>query len=188
MLLCFAQKNYGVNQDYYIYQNNHSSIVPLVYYETKNHWYTSARYNYESDQTLSLQLGRKFSRQGVLSYSIIPLAGLLEGNLKGISLSTQAEIEIGKFSVFTEPEYCFQFKSNTQDFFYSWSELSFQFSKNFYAGLALQTTKIKNCAPGNEPGFVLGVCVKKFEIPLYFFRASATANYFVTGIHWRLEK
>jgi hypothetical protein len=188
LLLCFAQKNYGVSQDYYIYQNSGSSIVPLVYYETKNHWYTAARYNYESDQTLSLQLGRNFSKQGSLSYSIIPLAGLLAGNFKGASIGTQAEIEVGKFSLFTEPEFCFQFKNQTEKFFYSWSELSYQFSKNFYTGLALQSTKNKNQSLINEPGLLFGICVKNFEIPLYFFRTSPSTNYFVTGVHWRLEK
>lgn len=162
--------------------------MPLVYYETKNNWYISAKYNYEEDQTLSLQFGKKFYKQASLSYSIIPLAGLLAGNFKGISISTQAEIEIGKFSLFTEPEYCFQFKNQTENFFYSWSEFSFQASKTFYTGLALQTTKTKNHSLINETGLVFGFCIKNFEIPLYFFRVSSSTNYFVTGVHWRLEK
>jgi hypothetical protein len=188
LLFCFAQKNYGVSQDYYIYQNNSSAVVPLVYYETKNHWYTAARYNYEVDQTLSLQLGKKFSKEGNFSYSLIPLAGFLAGNFKGIRIGTQIEFETGKFSLFTEPEYCLRFKNQTENFFYSWSEFSFQPRKIFYVGLAMQTTKNKNQPLTNEPGLVLGVCVKNFEIPLYFFRVSSSANYFVTGIHWRLEK
>lgn len=188
LLLCFAQKNYGVNQDYYIYQNNPASIVPLVYYETKNHWFTAARYNYEANQTWSLQLGRKFSKDDPLSFSIMPLAGLLAGNFKGISFGTQAEIETGKFSLFAEPEYCVQFKNQAQNFFYSWSELSFQFSKTFYTGFALQSTKDINCTITNEPGLLFGICVKNFEIPMYLFRLSSSTNYVVTGVHWRLEK
>lgn len=188
LLFCSAQKNYGVSQDYYIYQNNRSAIVPLIYYETKNHWYTSARYNYEEDQTLSLQLGKTFSREGIFAYSVTPLAGLLAGNFRGISISTQAEIEAGKFTLFTEPEYCLQFKNENENFFYSWSELSFRPSKIFYTGLALQTTKIKNLSLTNEPGLLFGICIKNFEVPLYFFKTSSSTNYFVTGIHWRLEK
>lgn len=186
MLLCFAQKNYGVSQDYYIYKNNNSSIVPFIYYETKNSLYATARYNYEAEQTLSLQFGKKFSKQGNLSYSIIPLAGVLAGKFKGFSLGTQAEIELGKFSFSTEPEYCLQSKNKTQNFFYSWSELSIQPCKIFYTGLALQTTKTFGWT--NEPGILFGICIKNFEIPFYFFRASSSANYFVTGIHWRLQK
>lgn len=188
MLLCFAQKNYGVSQDYYIYKNNSSSIVPFIYYETKNSWYAAARYNYEADQTFSLQFGKKFSKQGSLSYSVVPLAGLLAGKFKGFSIGTQAEIEVGKFSFFTEPEYCVQFQSQTENFFYSWSELSIQPSKIFYTGLALQTTKNKSFGWTNEPGAFLGICIKNFEIPFYVFKVSPSTNYFVTGIHWRLEK
>jgi hypothetical protein len=187
-LLCLSQKNYGIDQDYYIYKNSSSCIVPLVYYETKNHWYASARYNYETDQTLSLQLGKTFSKQGGFSYSITPLAGLLAGNFKGLSIGTQMEFENGKFSLFTELEYCLRFKNETDNFFYNWSEFSFQPSKIFYVGLAMQSTKNKTYAFTNEPGLLIGLCVKNFEIPLYFFRTSPSTNYFVTGIHWRLEK
>lgn len=187
LLQCLGQKNYGVSQDYYIYQNNNSSIVPLVYYETKNSWYATARYNYEAGETLSLQFGKKFSQQGGLCYSITPLAGVLVGNYKGLSIATQAEIEVGKFSFFTEPEYCVQFKNQTENFFYNWAELSIQPSKTFYTGLALQTMSSSNNSFTNEPGLLFGLCIKNFEIPLYFFRTSST-NYFVTGIHWRLEK
>jgi hypothetical protein len=186
LLQCFAQKNYGVSQDYYIYQNN-SSIVPLVYYETKNSWYVAARYNYETSETLSLQFGKKFSKQGKLRYSITPLAGILAGNYGGVSIATQAEIDAGKFSFFTEPEYCLQFKNQTENFFYNWTEISIRPFKTFYTGLALQTISSENNSLTNEPGLLFGICVKNFEIPLYVFRTSST-NYFVTGIHWRLEK
>ncbi|HWI90321.1 MAG TPA: hypothetical protein VNT20_03555 [Flavisolibacter sp.] len=187
LLQCPAQKNYGVSQDYYIYQNNNSSIVPLIYYETKNSWYAAARYNYEASEALSLQFGKNFSKQGKLCYSITPLAGILTGNYKGFSMAAQAEIEVGKFNFFTEPEYCFQFKNQTENFFYNWAEISIQPSKTFYTGLALQTMSRSNISLTNELGLLFGVSLKNFEIPLYFFRAPST-NYFVTGIHWRLEK
>ncbi len=187
-LSCFSQKNYGVSQDYYIYQNSGSAIVPLIYYETKNHWYTVARYNYEEDQTLSLQLGKKFSREGSISYSVIPLAGLLAGKFNGLSICMQTEIEAGKFSLFTEPEYCFQLKEPAEKFFYNWSEFSFQLSKSFYTGVAMQMTGTKQGVLTTEPGFLLGINVKKFELPLYFFKPSTAPGYFVVGLHWCLEK
>jgi hypothetical protein len=182
-----AQKNYGVSQDYYIYKNNRNSIVPLVYYETKNHWYSAARYNYEEDQTLSLQLGKKFSKHGIVSYSITPLAGWLSGKFNGMSIGTQAQMDAGKFSLSTEPEYCVQFNHPSTRFFYSWSELTIQASPLFYTGLALQATRENEKNLTADPGFVLAFSFKNFEIPLYFFKPSSL-HYFITGIHWRLIK
>jgi hypothetical protein len=188
MLLCFAQKSYGVEQDYYIYQNEHNSLVPLVYYQTQNNWYTSLRYNYEEEETLSIQLGKTFSKEGTVSFYITPLAGLLAGKFTGASIGALAELEVGKFSLYTEPEYCFKFNKPGSNFFYNWSELSIQPFKFFYSGVALQTIKTRGEAFLFEPGVVLGFTVKNFEIPFYFFRSSPASNYLVAGVHWRLEK
>lgn len=187
ILICFAQKNYGVSQDYYIYKNEQGFIVPLVYYETKNDWYASAKYNYEENQTFAFQLGKKFSKEGIFSYSVTPLAGLLAGRFNGFSLGTQVEVEAGKFSLYTEPEYCTRFNNEAENFFYNWSEFSIQFTRFFYIGLALQTIKTKKEPWYAEPGPMLGITIKNFEVPFYFFRTSASSNYFVVGIHWSLN-
>jgi hypothetical protein len=187
LLFCFAQKNYGVRQDYYMYQNEQSVIVPLVYYETKNNWYTSLRYNYEEAETFSFQLGKNFSKEGVISYSVTPLAGLLGGKFKGASIGMQAEIELGNFSFYSEPEYCTQFNS-AENFFYNWSELSVQLSKFFYTGLALQTIRVRQERGYVEPGIMFGATIRNFELPFYFFRPSVNQQYFVAGIHWRLRE
>jgi len=188
MLLCSAQKNYGVDQDYYIYQNQRGSIVPTVYYQTKNNWYASLRYNYEEEETVSVQLGKTFSKEGIASYAITPLVGLLAGKFKGAGVGTLAELEVGKFSFYTEPEYCIRFNKPDENFFYNWSELSIQPSNFFYTGLALQTIKTRHEPYLFEPGFVLGFTIRNFEIPFYLFKTSPSSNYFVAGIHWRLEK
>jgi hypothetical protein len=187
-LFCLAQKDYGVHQDYYLYQNDQGLIVPLVYYQTKNNWYASLKYNYEEERTLSLQIGKKFSKEGTLSYSITPLAGVLSGNYKGVSLATEAELELGKFSFSIEPKYCMRLGDGSKNFLYNWSELSIQPSGLFYTGLAFQLIKNSGDDFLFEPGLLLGITIKNVELPFYFFRPSATTNYFVAGIHWRLKK
>jgi hypothetical protein len=187
MLLCTAQKDYGVSQDYYLYQNSSNSIVPLVYYQTKNNWYGSMRYNYEYEGTACLQAGKKFSKDGDIGYSITPLAGLLTGKFKGFSGSLQTEVECGKFSFYTEPEYCIQFKDAKQNFFYGWTEVSVQPKNFFYTGLAIQTVKSKAEPFNNEPGVLFGLCFKNFELPFYLFKPSHSSAYIVAGLHWSLQ-
>jgi hypothetical protein len=190
VLLCFAQKTYGVgvSQEYYIYRDAQSFVVPLVYFESKNNWYASFRYNYEESQTFSFQFGKTFSKEGTVSYSVTPLAGLLAGKFQGLTMGTLAEAEAGKFSFYTEPEYCIRFNDPAENFFYNWAELSVHPSKFLYAGFALQTIQYKQEPLYFEPGIMLGITVKNFEIPLYFFRPSANSNYFVVGLHWSFEK
>lgn len=162
--------------------------MPFIYYETKTGWYSSLRYNYEHDGTLSLRLGKKFSKNGNLSYSIIPLAGMLTGSFKGLSIATQTEIETGKFSFYSEPEYCVRFHVADKNFFYNWTELSFQPYHFFYTGVALQVIKTNNEPFNAEPGIVFAIRHENLEIPFYFFRPSHSSNYFVAGIHWSLGK
>jgi hypothetical protein len=185
---CFAQKNYGVSQDYYVYPSNDNCIVPFIYYEAKNGWYGSIRYNYESDKTTSFQIGKKFSKDGKLSYSATPLVGALTGKFKGISMSALTEIETGKFSFYSEPEYCIGFHEPDKNFFYSWTELSFQPHHFFFTGLALQIVKPDKGSFDAEPGIVFAFNAQNFEIPFYFFRPSRSSNYFIAGIHWSLNK
>lgn len=185
-LFSFAQKNFGVDQDCYIYKNS-NSFVPLIYYQTKNNWYTSFRYNYEETETFSFQFGKTFSKEGTVSYSLTPLAGMLAGKFQGLSIGTLAELEAGKFSFYTEPEYCIRFNNSAENFLYNWSELSIQPSKLFYTGIALQTIQYKKEPLYLEPGILFGITLKNFEIPLYLFRAPGSSNYFVVGLHWSLN-
>lgn len=189
-LLGHSQKNYGVgvSQEYYIYRDAQSFIVPLVYFESKNNWYASLRYNYEESETFSFQLGKTFSKEGAISYSLTPLAGLLAGKFQGFSIGTLTEIQTGKFSFYTEPEYCIRFNNLSENFFYNWTELSIQPSKKFYTGLALQTIKYKQEPLYLEPGIMLGITIKNFEVPFYLFKTPGSSNYFVVGLHWSLEK
>lgn len=190
LLQCFAQKTYGVgvSQEYYIYRNSQNFIVPLAYFESKNNWYTSFRYNYEETQTFSVQFGKTFSRDGAVSYSVTPLAGLLAGKFQGLSIGTLAQTETGKFSFYTEPEYCIRFNNASENFFYNWAEFCVQPSKFFYTGLALQTIKYKQEPFYLEPGIMLGITIKNFELPIYLFRTPERSNYLVIGLHWSLEK
>lgn len=176
-----------ISQDYYIYRNE-QNLVPFVYYQTKNNWFASLRYNYEENETFSLQLGRTFSGEGTAAYSFTPLAGLLAGKYSGFSIATQTEIEIGRFSLYTEPELCLGFKTSPAGFFYNWSELSIQPTKHFYTGIALQTVKYKLQEWEAQPGLMFGIIANNFEIPLYFFNPARSSSYFVAGIHWKLQK
>jgi hypothetical protein len=188
MLLCTAQKEYGVSQDYYMYQNSSNCVVPLIYYQTKNNWYGSVRYNYEYQETVCFQAGKKFSKDGDTYYSVTPLAGFLGGNFKGCSGSLQTEIERGKFSFYTEPEYCIQFNGAKENFFYGWTEVSIRPKNFFYTGLALQTVKSKGERFNNEPGVFFALSFKNFELPFYLFKPSGSSAYGVAGLHWSFEK
>lgn len=185
-LFGIAQKNFGVDQDYYVYKSS-NNIVPMAYYQTKNNWYATFRYNYEEERTASIQFGKTFSKNGNAWYSITPLAGLLAGNFNGASVGSLVEAGIGDLSLYSEPEFCLSLQNNNEHFFYNWAELSYQPHKLFYTGLALQTTKTTEGVL-NEPGVMLALTIKKFEIPLYFFKSSEYANYFVIGVHWALGK
>ena len=65
LLLCgffnYAQKSYGVTQDYYVYRNGANRLVPAVYGQTDKGWYGQMRYNYEEAQTLSALAGKRFA-------------------------------------------------------------------------------------------------------------------------------
>lgn len=188
MLYCPAQKNYGVSQEYFIYENQRSTFVPTIYYQSTKGFYASFRYNYEQDGTASLQAGKSFSGKGSVSYTIIPLAGVLKGKYDGFSFGVQSEMTAGKFSFFTEPEYGLLVTALPERFFYNWSEVSLTLSGPLYSGIALQQGKSGSEPWYAEPGIMLGFTRKNFEIPIYLFKSPSSPAYFVAGVHWMLYK
>ena len=57
-----TQAKGGAEQYYYLGEREAFTMVPIVYYETNNHWYMEGRYNYEAVNTMSVYAGKTFEK------------------------------------------------------------------------------------------------------------------------------
>lgn len=179
-----TQEHGGFEQYYYYSGAGGSTIVPRVYYQSKNNWCAEIRYNYEELQTFSFNAGKKFSIKKTLSYSITPFAGIVAGKLNGGSVGANTDMDYKKLFFSSEFQYTFSIQRKIENFFFNWSELGYQLSDRIYAGLALQVTHPYETKNNWQPGVMMGFTYKGWTFPVYAFNPLGKKRNFVLGINW----
>jgi hypothetical protein len=173
----------GFDQYVYVKPSETMMLVPILNFEADNHMYVEARYNYEDLNTFSLYLGRTFSIGDIVAYSLTPLVGAVAGNFQGGSVGVNAMIEYNKIFFSSESQYTFSFRESSEDFLFAWSDLAYQPTKWFYAGLSTQQTILPQTkALNSEFGIALGFMVGKWSFPLYCFSPRGGRPYLVLGV------
>lgn len=185
LLKGFSQSNGTFEQDYYLGGNRPFCWVPVVGYHTPDNWYIEARGNYEAINSASLYFGKPFKKTALISYSIIPIAGLVIGRFNGGSVGANVVLDYKKISFTSQSQYTFSIENRATNFTYSWSDLTYQLKEWVSAGVSLQQTR-----GIFEKGILLRGTYKNFSIPLYIFNPATSERYFVLGlsVEWGSEK
>ena len=178
-----AQWKAGIEQYKYIGTQSAGSVVPTIHIQSSNNWYAELRYNYEDAETLSLYGGKTFAGGSGLDYNITPMVGFSTGKFTGVSFAAKAETRWENFYLSSETQYSMAIKNNTTNFFFSWSELGYNISSNFFGGLAMQYTRQEGIS-NFEPGLVAGVSIKNISFPFYVFSPSRPDGYFILGLNY----
>jgi hypothetical protein len=181
-----AQTKWGFENYNYWGHQTPGVFVPIVHFETKENWYAELRYNYEDIQTLSLYSGKIFAGGHSVQYSVTPMLGLSVGKFTGVSLATNAEAAWKDFYVSSQTQYSMAAKRNATNFFFSWSELGYNVSRNFFTGLASQYT-LQTGRNDFEPGFLAGLNFKNVSFPFYVFSPFRAGRYFVLGLNYEYK-
>ena len=175
----FSQPNGTFEQDYYLGRNRSFCWVPVVGYCTPGNWYFEARGNYEAINSASLYFGKAFGKKALISYSIIPIAGLVIGKFNGGSVGAHVALDYKKISFSSQSQYTFSIENRATDFTYSWSDLTYQLKGWVAAGVSLQQTRGLF-----EKGILVSGVYKNLSIPLYVFNPASTGErYFVLGLN-----
>lgn len=157
--------------------------MPVIHYQTEKGFYTELRYNYEDVQTLSLFAGKTFFTGSKLGCTLTPMLGLSTGNFSGASVAVNAEADWKNFYLSTQTQYSAATRKGVSNFFFSWSELGYNLSRSFFAGVALQYTRQEGVSY-TEPGIVAGLSFKNFSLPFYLFKPFQTDQYIIVGLNF----
>jgi hypothetical protein len=170
-------------ENYYYTGKNINTDNPMLHVETKNKWYAELRYNYEDVKTLSFYAGKTFSGGKAIEYSITPLLGYCVGRFRGLSFAANAEAGWKNFYLSTQAQYSLSSGSEDESFFFSWSEVGYNFSPHFFSGIALQYTRLTG-ENDFKPGFLAGLSYKNISFPCYVFGPFHRDRYFVLGFNY----
>jgi hypothetical protein len=195
-VLVFKNPSYGqakanVEQYHYVGKGMPYVYMPVANFTTSGNWYAEARYNYDDLETFSMYVGKSFSGDKRLTYSLTPIVGAAMGRFNGISTGLNVDLEYDQFFFSSQSQYSVATAKGkgSDDFFYSWSEAGIQPLSWLYAGASFQQTY----TAGErllEPGVLLGFSFKRFSIPVYGFDLFNDQRYFIIGftVSWEGKK
>jgi len=126
-----------------------------------------ARYNYEALETGSAWLGYAFSAGKLLRMDITPMVGGVFGDLHGFAPGYELTLGWSRLELYSESEYFFDFDENSEDFFYTWSELSITPAVGWRAGLVVQRTRAYETSLDLQRGLLAGVSYRRVDLTAY---------------------
>ncbi|HMH24915.1 MAG TPA: hypothetical protein VK563_24240 [Puia sp.] len=174
----------NLEQYYYSSHSGSPALVSKASFQGEDKWYGELRYNYDEAHSFSLYGGRTFSKQSDLSWSVTPFAGLVMGELKGVTVGTNIGLDYKKVVFSAAPQYTVSAEGSGRNFIFNWCELGYQATTHFYAGLALQETHNNLVCDKWVPGIQLGFSCKEWIFPVYAFDPMNSKRYFVFGAIW----
>ncbi len=178
-----AQSKWVIENYNYVGQKTPGAVVPIIHFETKKNWYAELRYNYEDNQTISFFGGKTIKGGKKIEYRLTPLVGYSLGNFTGYSVGTNLETGWNNIYIASQSQYSVATKKHIDNFFFSWSEIGYNISDRFFAGIAMQYTRQKGFNDF-EPGFVAGLELGNFSFPCYVFSPFRSGSYFVIGVNY----
>ncbi len=155
-----------------------------VFTADRNALHLEARYNYEGMRTGSSWIGYNFNFEKKLEFTVTPMVGAVFGDLTGVAPGYTVSVGYKKLAFWTSGEYVFDTSTKDGNFFYNWSELSYQVRDWVRAGAVIQRTKAYQTELDVQRGFLVGVSDKNVNFTTYVFNAGWTDPTVVLSMSW----
>jgi hypothetical protein len=140
------------------------------------------RYNYEDDRTGSLFVGYEFETGNRPALWLAPMIGGVVGTTDGIAPALEAELTLGRFTLYDESEVVFTFGEGVDDFVYSWGTATYEIRPHLRPGLAFQRLRVFRSDRELDSGFVIQSDLGVLALSLYGFNPFDSARFFQFGM------
>ncbi len=141
-----------------------------------------ARWAYEGRDTASFFVGRSIPWEGTVFGSATPMAGIAVGDTDGVVPALSLEVGWKSLSFTTDAEYLIATSDDSDDFFYSWSELTWTFSDRFLVGLVGQRTNVFDQELTVDRGLLVGVALGQAYVTVYVFNPDQDDPYVTVAV------
>ena len=97
------------------------------------------------------------------------MVGAAFGRTNGIAPGLEFTISYIGFELYSESEYLFDFESNENNFFYSWTDLSYSPFDWLWFGISGQMTKVYDTELETDRGVLIGGAYKNWQLTGYLY-------------------
>jgi len=166
----------------YLQENDRDYIQPT--FTADRGWlHLEGRYNYEDYETFSFWVGYNWSFGEDIAVTLTPMAGVALGETKGFAPGFRLNAEWWKLTLYSEGEYFFDSDDSDDGFFYNWSELNFDITHGFRAGLVMQKETSEDVRRGFSVGYKWEIeKVGELDLAVYFFDLDKHEEMYVFGV------
>jgi hypothetical protein len=140
-----------------------------ILYADRGQLHLEGRYNYEDLETGSVFVGWRLPIEGEVSGGVTPMIGGVFGDTDGVAPGLEASLDWRKLAWWIEAEYVFDAHDGDDDFFYSWSTLTYGLTENLRAGLVMERSKLVETGWDVNPGLALEVKVEHMGFAVYAY-------------------
>jgi hypothetical protein len=161
---------YSITVDAYFSPNQAGYATPIV--TADRSWlHLEGRYNYEDLDTGSLWAGYNFAAGKKLMLDVTPMIGGVFGRTSGIAPGCEASLSYKKIALSVSNEYVYNPARKSENFYYSWLQLTYSPARWLNFGALTQHTKAFGSQAYEQPGVFVGVSHKHWYFTTYVFSA-----------------
>lgn len=157
-------------------------FTPIIY-ANRGPLHLELRHNYEDLDTTSLFAGWTFETGETVDFAITPMLGAVAGDTDGIAPGVEFDLGWQRIAWYTEAEYLFDRNDRDDDYFYSWSSLTYEFSEQLSAGFVTERTKIVDTDYEYQRGLALSFSIAGIDLSLYAYNFTSDDFYAVLALN-----
>jgi hypothetical protein len=132
------------------------------------------RYNYESPNTGSVWAGWNLHVGSKVTLDFTPMFGVVFGGINGVAPGAEITLSWWKLELSSQSEYVIDFDDESENFFYTWSQLGVSPVEWLQLGLVVQRTQLFDTGREIERGFFASGTYKWFNTGVYVFNPADT--------------
>jgi len=164
-----ATPSWSTNLDAFAYLLEDDPYVMPIVRADRGSLHLEGRYQYEDMETFSAWAGWNYEMGTTLRLAVVPMAGVIAGQTTGFAPGLEATLSWKSFELYSEGEYVFDVEGTDGDYFYNWSQLSWQAQAWLALGLSAQRTRMYRSELAIERGVFASARRGPAELSVYGF-------------------
>jgi hypothetical protein len=177
-----AEHSWSTGLELYLYlQDDDDFLMPIVRADHGS-LHLEGRFQYEDRHTGSAWVGWTFSTGDAVQLEVVPMAGAVVGQTNGLAPGLEATLSWKSLELYTEAEYVFDLEGSEGDFFYDWTELTWQALPWLSLGLSAQRTRLYQSDLEIDRGVFAAVATGAAELSAYAFNLDGDSPFAIVAV------
>ena len=151
-----------------------------------NDYYIENRYNYEADNSASINVGRRILRK-LKHLEVIPMGGLIFGSFKGVTAEMQISLDYTKWIFMTDNQVSYEYTQPGKSFYSNWSVARYKLTGGLQIGFSGFFEWQANQWLVIDKGVTASVSWKKWNIRVYAFNFERQKREYWLGIRYQFR-